>query len=500
MQIHSTSMPILSVSTFILYLCGSHLTSHSSSALAQLTASQVQHAVVGNVHKHLQLGIWLQVRQHQTSKQVAGLVHNLTADFWLVVRLRVRGWLSSNLRLFHGTSALVQLHNHICRVAVGHGERLADRVGSLSDQKSVELSVGVLDSDRLAQMSGVDNNRSQGLVDLLGVKAFDQRSLQSSTFGRQLLWVGGTRVQRRSHHGGGLGEKESHVSGQLDHVGASTGQQNLVDVQSVDASLGQHQIDKRRHVAQGLSCGQLKTQTVDVGEEIEAVGQRLDGERRRRDVGQGFLGHNGLGLQLGHGTGVLSWVGQELLLELFGKVLGERRVQSVTAQAWSVCCGQDGQNAATDSNDSGVGTDSTKISNHIKTVLQETVFGGQVRQQRGRGLVDGSQHIEARILGDSGQKLLSVLGEVRWHREHHVVDALAQVVLGSQLHSHKVSCGSLLHRNELGLVFFPQDLVGDSAIFSLDRWSAGGSDRKIHLVVLLSDEVSEVDDGVGGVS
>ncbi|QBM88565.1 NAD-specific glutamate dehydrogenase [Metschnikowia aff. pulcherrima] len=502
--------PVYSSKSLPQQLVALNLTFNHLSTLFQLTAGHVQRAVLRDVDNNLDGGIWLQVCQYQARQQVAGDVHNLALRLWLIVRLgvrvRVRGWLAFHNRFLHSTLTLVQLNNNVWASAVCDLNRLFDWVGGLSNQKRVEVALGVLDTNWRLQVLGVHNHRLQGLGDLLGVKALDQGSLQSSTSGGQLLRGCGTWVQSRGDHGGRLREHKLHVLGQLNDVGAATRKQDLVDVQGVKAGFQQHGLDERGHVAQGLSSRQFEAHSVNVGKEVVALGQRLHGERRRRDVRKGFLGDNRLGLQLGHRARVVSGVCLELLLELLSEVLQDGSVQVVTTQLMGVRSGQHGHDSASHGDDGGVQADSAKVGHHVDFVLQQTVLtqGGQrrghVRQQRRQGLLDLLHDLQAGGQHGLLQHLSLVLGEVGGHRQHCADNVLAKVILSGTLQLAEVARSGLLNRHELGLALLAGNRISDTTILGLHGLGAVRGHGNVNFVKLFAKEIAEVDDRVGCIS
>ncbi|KAH3662121.1 hypothetical protein OGAPHI_006302 [Ogataea philodendri] len=350
-----------------------------------------------------------------------------------------------------------------------------------------ELAVAGLDTNRLGNVLCVGHHGLRRLLDLLGVETSVDGSLQCSTSADQLVRVGQLGVNAWSVHHSGFWENSSNVGSNLWNVGGASNKQNLVNVQSLQASLGNHRFHETRHSGENRATRHLETQSVDCGVEIVSLGKRVDRNSGCLNVGKSLLGDHTGALQLGQGSGVRGWVHLVFFLELLGEELNKSVVQLVSAQVVIVSSSKNGQNTSSDSNNGGIRTDSSEISNNKQLVLVQSVLGDKMRQKSSSWLVDQLQNVDTGFSSNLLQVGLLRIGEVGRNGDHSTLNFLSNVVLSSSLDLLQVSSGDLINRDRLVI-----DGVANLSV-DLDRMSRVLRVSWVDLVETQTNEVSKVD-------
>lgn len=358
-----------------------------------------------------------------------------------------------------------------------------------------------------------------GLLNVGSLVLLDEGGLESSTTGQELGGVDGSGGGSGGQDVGGLGEDATEVVGDTGSVRSATRQDDLVNIEDVEAGLLDNALDEAVEALKHLAANHLVSYPVDGDRKVETVRQTLHAELSVAAQAQGSLGSLGLEPELGETAGVLSGVDVVLLLELLGEVVHESLVQVDTGVVVVVGSGQDGVHAAARGDNGDIRAGSTKVGNDNDLVLDGSLGASVVGQDGGNRVGDELENLDAGIVGGLDQGLSLLLREVGGNGDDGRGDLLAQVVGGRADEASQVS-GSGLRDGDGGslVVLLVLDSENDRASSILWVGRSVGVGRvdglepgRLELVwflqvrcngngVLLTKEVSEVGDGVVGVA
>lgn len=377
--------------------------------------------------------------------------------------------------------------------------------GSLgSDNGDEDLLTGLVEGDDTNGVGDVGDGGDGGvggLVDVLGLVLLDQAGLESGTAGVELGGVDSGGGGGRSEDLGALGEEVAEVGGDAGSVGGTAGENDLVDIESIEASLLDGGVDKAGEALEDGAGNGLVAEAVDGAGEVDAVGEGLDAEAGVGAQAEGLLGGLSLGLELGERAGVLAGVDLVLLDELLGEVVDEDLVEGGAVEVVVVNGGEDGVHAAAAGDNGNVGAGATKVGNNNDLVLDLGLGAGIVGESSGNGLADELENLEVGGGGSSEKSLLLLVGEVGGDGHDGGGDLLAKV-LGGGIDQAAEVAGRDLGDGELGrlsiLTLLLLDGEGNGAldILGVGRGVVVG---RVDGGEVLAEEVLEVGDGVLGV-
>jgi hypothetical protein len=182
------------------------------------------------------------------------------------------------------------------------------------------------DADRVRDVLDDCDGRVRALLDVLLLILLDQRRLERGAAGCELRWVDGGCGGGGREDLGGCGEDGLEIFGDFGGVRGSTGEDDLVDVEDVEAGLLDGGFDEAGEAVEDFAADDLVAQAVDGGLEVDTLGERLDGKGGVGSDREGLFAGFGLDLELGEGAGFLAWVGGVPFDELLGEVVHKHLV------------------------------------------------------------------------------------------------------------------------------------------------------------------------------
>ncbi|KUI58981.1 hypothetical protein VP1G_11055 [Cytospora mali] len=350
-----------------------------------------------------------------------GVILVVVLDLGLLAVLAVLGGLGLGLGDVDVGVALGDLDQDVAAVLGGldvHGAAGGDgRLGG--DDGGEDLGAVLGEGDNTDGVGDVGHRRDGGvgaLLDILDLELLDQAGLQGGAAGLQLGGVDGGGRGGGREDGGGLGEDGAHVGGDAGRVRGAAGQDDLVDVQDVQAGLLDDALDEAVEALKDWSCDHLVAESVDGGGEVDTVGERLDAEAGVGSQAQCPLGGLGLHLELRERPRVLPGVGLVLLDELLGEVVHQDLVQGESSELVVVGRGQDGVHATAARNNGNVRACATEVGHHDDLDLNVGIVGG-LDQGLPLGLAkvgghgdDGGSHLLAEVVGSGLCETAQVAG------------------------------------------------------------------------------------------
>ena len=350
------------------------------------------------LNRNLDLAARWRTPDSKLCKDLANLVDTLALLLWLVIRVivrivRVGRWslLSLWLWLLLGDldvgGTLDNLDHHVtASLWCGNGDGAADWSSGLLLDDWGENAAGLVvgdgeDTDGVWNVLEGADGWVGGLLDVLGLKELDERGLNGGTAGGELGWVDSGGAGGWGEDLGGLWEDGAEVVGDLWGMGDTSGEDDLINVEDIEAGLLDGVLDEAVEAIEDLAANGLVAETVDGGREVNTLSKGLDGEGGIGADGEGLLAGLGLGLELGERAGLSSWVGGVPLDELLGEVVHQDLVEVASSKVVVVGGGEDSVHAASRGNNGNIRAGSTKVGNDNSLVGKLSIWAGIVGEE-----------------------------------------------------------------------------------------------------------------------